>query len=60
MRRHLFSVALVGFVAACGGEASGDHCTPDEQGACTCPDGTQSIRQCKSDGTWDVCQYVGK
>ena len=46
-------------VAACGAGAPGEHCSPGEEVACNCPDGTQSIKQCKSDGTWGQCQCVG-
>ena len=54
-------VALAVFFAACGacGPAP-DHCTPAEQTSCSCPDGTQSVKQCKSDGTWGSCQCVGQ
>ena len=55
-----FLIALfVVFAAACASSAPTEHCTPSEQVACNCPDGTQSVKQCKSDGTWGSCQCVG-
>jgi hypothetical protein len=57
-------VWLVLFAVACGGsppsEPSAEHCTPAEQAACTCPDGTQSVKQCNSNGTWGSCQCTGQ
>jgi hypothetical protein len=32
------------------------HCTPDEQAACTCPDGTQSVMMCQDDGVYGPCR----
>jgi hypothetical protein len=60
MKTPLFVAALVTLVVACGARAPGESCTPAEQEACSCPDGTQSVRQCKSDGTWGACQCVGQ
>jgi hypothetical protein len=60
MKTPLMIAALVTIVVACGAGAPGQHCTPDEQEACSCPDGIQSVRQCKSDGTWGPCECVGK
>ena len=60
----LVMASLVVLAVACGGapptEPSGEHCTPGEQAACTCPDGTQSIKQCSSNGTWGSCQCSGQ
>jgi hypothetical protein len=60
----LLVVWLVPFAVACGGsppsEPSSEHCTPAEQAACTCPDGTQSVKQCNSNGTWGACQCSGQ
>jgi len=62
---RLATVAILVLTAACGGNVvpeppPGEHCTPAEETACSCPDGTQSIRQCRSDGTWGPCQCVGE
>jgi hypothetical protein len=62
--RFLFAAVLV-LAASCGGEVPGPgpgpvHCTPDEQQGCNCPDGTMSVMQCKSDGTWGPCQCSGQ
>src|ERR1019366_1837096 len=56
MRRSVWVVpnfvitSLVVLTGACGGvppsEPTAQHCTPDEEGACGCPDGTQSVKQC--------------
>ena len=70
MRRSVWVVpnfvitSLVVLTGACGGvppsEPTAQHCTPDEEGACGCPDGTQSVKQCNSNGTWGACQCTGK
>jgi hypothetical protein len=56
---------LLGFVLACGGTAEPSpapppHCVAGDQKACSCPDGTQSVQQCQSDGTWAPCQCTGQ
>jgi hypothetical protein len=44
---------------ACASANKGD-CTPDAEESCKCPDGTQSIEQCQSNGTWGACQCRGQ
>jgi hypothetical protein len=60
----LVMASLVAFAVACGGtpprEPSSEHCTPADQVACSCADGTQSVKQCNSNGTWGSCQCTGK
>jgi len=58
--RTLVIAAFVSFAVACGAEVSTEHCTPAEQTACSCPDGTQSVKQCASNGTWGACQCTGQ
>lgn len=46
--------------SASGGSGSGGGgCTPNAEESCSCPDGTQSIAQCQSDGSWGACQCSG-
>ena len=56
--------SLLAFAVGCGAapptEPPAESCTPAEQVACSCPDGTQSVKQCKSNGTWGMCQCVGQ
>ncbi len=58
-RISLIAIALLVDAAACAGANKSD-CTPNAQQQCKCPDGTQSIQQCQSDGTWGSCECTGQ
>ncbi len=58
----LVIASFVVFVAGCGEGPPNeppDNCIPAAQVQCSCPDGTQSVKQCKSNGTWGTCQCAG-
>ena len=49
-------VSLMVVVASCGEPPTEDVCEPGRQEECTCPGGSESLRDCRSDGSgWDEC-----
>ncbi len=66
MKKHgaLWKTVLVSLgtcllTAACGDDKSDSSCIEGTGRECTCPDGTESIAACGSDGEWEECDCDG-
>lgn len=60
--RKIGSIVLAMLVVVSAGACTGskNECTPNAQQQCRCPDGTQGVQLCQSDGTWGPCQCSGQ
>ena len=66
MKKHgaLWNAMLVSLgsclvTMACGDDKSDSSCVEGTGRPCTCPDGTESVAPCGSDGTWEECDCDG-